>query len=271
MPARAELRPRSLPEFLKLVEDLQRRAGHSLWYRGCGQASQPLVPSLYRHPSIRDSSGLADLERQLMTRFRQRSIPYHTRNLGDDWEALFFMQHYGVPTRLLDWTENPLVALHFALMSAPRIKRRRNQSKYRQPAAVWVLDPHAWNRSALAHLSYKSGPLTPGDEALKGYAPLAAAASMSKYPVALYGAHNSSRIVAQQGVFAIFGQERTSMDQLSNRHRFSGTELKKLSLLPSRILSMRKSLLNHGITESVVFPDLEGLARETTRHFGFED
>ena len=39
------------------------------------------------------------LERQLMVRFRQRSIPLHNRVLTDEWDMLFFMQHYGVPTR----------------------------------------------------------------------------------------------------------------------------------------------------------------------------
>jgi len=143
--------------------------------------------------------------------------------------------------------------------------------EYQDSAAVWVLDPFAWNRAALSHISYRGGPLAPGDEGLKGYAPLAGAAGMSRYPVAVYGAHNSSRIVAQQGVFTIFGQERRSMHELNTGDGFKGTELKKLTILPSRIRSMRKSLLNHGITESVVFPDLEGLARETKRHFAFED
>jgi hypothetical protein len=263
-------KPQNLPNFLKMIEILQGRAKRSLWYRGCGQASYPLVPSLYRHPSTKDKKEITNLEVQLMTRFRQRSIPYHTRNLADGWDALFFMQHYGVPTRLLDWTENPLVALHFALMSAPRSKRGKHLNGYRQPAAVWVLDPTSWNRSALAHLSYDGGPLTPGDEALKGYAPLIAAESMNKYPVALFGAHNSSRIVAQQGVFVIFGRERTSMDQLIDKKRVAGSTLTKVIISPTRIPGIRKTLLNHGITESAVFPGLEGLSQEIKRYFGFE-
>lgn len=214
---------------------------------------------------------MAGLERDVMTRFRQRSIPYHTRHLADDWDAMFFMQHYGVPTRLLDWTENPLVALHFALMSAHRAKRRRGGAQYREPAVVWLLDPEAWNRSALSHLSYGGGPLSQGDEALKGYSPVTAVGGMSKYPVALYGAHNSARIVAQQGVFTIFGRERTSMDKLRKAQEFSGNELRVVSIPRASIAGVRRSLLRHGITESVVFPDLEGLARETTRYFGFED
>jgi hypothetical protein len=110
----------SLPQYLELVEKAQTQASHSLWYRGCSSALYPLLPSLYRHQKLKTPDDLASLERQLMTRFRQRSIPYHTRPLIDDWDTLFFMQHYGVPTRLLDWTENPLIALHFALMGASK-------------------------------------------------------------------------------------------------------------------------------------------------------
>ena len=58
------------------------------------------------------------LEKLLLARFQQRSIPFHSRSLADSWEWLFFMQHYGVPTRLLDWSESPLMALFFAVTLA---------------------------------------------------------------------------------------------------------------------------------------------------------
>lgn len=270
MPKTIEKRPKTLPQYLELVEAAQKRAGHSLWFRGCGTARQPLLPTIYRHPKKPGAAELVDLERQLMTRFRQRSIPYHARDLRDDWEALFFMQHYGVPTRLLDWTENPLIALHFALMSAPSRRSRGGTRVYKQPAAVWILDPVQWNKGALEHLSYSGLPLTPGDEALKGYLPSSVGPSGGKYPVAMYGAHNSARIVAQQGVFTIFGNDRSPMERLQFRQGSSRPALIQVTIPPNRILDMRLSLLNQGITESVVFPDLDGLARETKRHFGFE-
>ena len=142
-----------------------------------------------------------------MTRFRQRSIPYHSRSLTDDWDTLFFMQHYGVPTRLLDWTENPLIALHFALMGASMRPTKSGKPAFASNAAVWVLDPVEWNRHALRHVSFEGGVLTPDDEVLKGYRPIPKFAGMHNQPVALYGAHNSARIVAQQGVFTIFGRD----------------------------------------------------------------
>lgn len=201
-------RPRSLPHYMEIVQGLQRTAGHPLWFRGNGQSRYKLVPTLYRHPHATSMDDLRKLERELMVRFRQRSLPYHSRDLRDDWDALFFMQHYGVPTRLLDWTENSLVGLHFALMFA-----RLPSSQSHVSAVVWVLDPFAWNRVALSHVSYKGGPLTAGDDGLKGYAPsLPTSTAMGDFPVALYGAHNSARIVAQQGAFTIFGSSRRPME-----------------------------------------------------------
>jgi hypothetical protein len=257
-------RPTSLPRYMEIVQTLQRQARHPLWFRGNGHLKHKLVPTLYRHKLIPSKEGFRTLERQLMARFRQRSMPYHSRDLRDDWEALFFMQHYGVPTRLLDWTENPLVALHFALMVSQFSLTRSVPT----PSIVWVLDPFAWNKSALAHVSYDNGPLTTGDEDLNGYAPKTTA--MGNFPVALYGAHNSPRIVAQQGVFTIFGVNKNPMEELVTKGLFPGKSLAAIVVSATRVRTMRQSLLEQGMTETVVFPDLEGLAKETKRFFGFE-
>jgi hypothetical protein len=205
-----------------------------------------------------------------MTRFRQRSIPLHSRSLADDWDALFFMQHYGVPTRLLDWTESPFIGLYFAVMSAPFVPDDRGRLKFQEDAVVWILDPISWNRHSLSHQSYDGGILTPGDDALKGFKPTPSFAGMNNHPVALYGAHNSPRIVAQRGVFTIFGQNVKPMEKAYDSEQFPDGCLTKVILKRSRIFEFRKSLLNHGVTESVIFPDLEALAAEIRRSFDFE-
>jgi len=69
-----EEKPDSLPGFLKLVEEFQTNAIESLWYRGGGRRSYTLIPSLYRHKKAKTPDQLAALERNLMTRFRQRSF-----------------------------------------------------------------------------------------------------------------------------------------------------------------------------------------------------
>ncbi len=262
---------RSLPQYLEIIEGFQAgRTGSSLWYRGCGSDKDQLLPTLFRHKKLKTADELSGLERDLMTRFRQRSIPYHARSLSDDWEALFFMQHYGVPTRLLDWTENPLIALHFALMSAVRNATKTPRLRFAAPATVWVLNPREWNRHALKHVRFEGSVLTPDDDALKGYKPVPRFAGMHNQPVALYGAHNSGRIVAQQGVFTIFGRDTTPMEKVFVQGGFPGRSLMKISIPKSVISSLRAAVLGHGITESVVFPDLEGLASETRRVFGFD-
>lgn len=264
-----EEKPNSLPAYLELVEEYQADAEESLWFRGCGKASYKLLPSLYRHKVARTPNQFADLEQKLIARFRQRSLPYHTRSLDKDWNTLFFMQHYGIPTRLLDWTENPLIALHFALMGAPA-KRTSKGVTFNENATVWILDPKKWNQRALDHQSYTGSSLTPGDAALKGYTPnVSSFTDMNKFPVGLYGEHNSPRIVAQQGVFTIFGQIINPMEKIFVDHNFPRGSLVRITIKNTLIDSMRKSLLRHGITESVVYPDLEGLAMEIKRSFGF--
>lgn len=265
-----EERPKTFTEYVQLVERLQTPSAGSLWFRGCGRAAYKLLPSLYRHRTKTSLGELAILERQVMTRFRQRSIPLHSRSLADDWDTLFFMQHYLVPTRLLDWSESPFVGLYFAVMTAPFTYGARGKLKFQEDAALWILDPVKWNRHSLRHHSYDGGILSPGDDPLKGFKPASSFTGMHNHPVAIYGAHNSPRIVAQRGVFAIFGQDVKPMETVFDDDRFPDGSLTKVILKWSLIQEFRTAILNHGITESVVFPDLEGLAREIKRGFDFE-
>jgi hypothetical protein len=60
------------------------------------------------------------------------------------------------------------------------------------------------------------------------------------------------------------------MENVYDKERFPRGSLVRLTLPKKALPAMRRSILSHGITESVVFPDLEGLAKETKREFGFE-
>jgi hypothetical protein len=265
----------SFKQYVALVERMESQAKNSLWFRGCGGKNKGLVPSLYRHKTKKKKTDIEELERKLMTRFRQRSIPLVNRPLNEDWDTLFFMQHYGIPTRLLDWTENPFIAFYFAVMSGRfSVSRTRGtdslELKFSREATIWILDPIAWTNYALEQQSYTGGVLTPGDTPLIRYKPLTKFDEMHNRPVALYGAHNSPRIVAQRGVFTIFGQNTISMEKVYDQDEFPRRSLTKLILSKDALPGMRKSILTHGFTESVVFPDLEGLAKEMKREFGFE-
>lgn len=273
----APVREKSLDSFkayVALIETLQSKASNSLWFRGCGKGTHQLIPSLYRHRTAKTKEAIEKLERDLITRFRQRSIPLHNRSLTDEWDTLFFMQHYGVPTRLLDWTENPFIAFYFAVTSAGfRVRSRPRENptlSFSTDAAIWILDPVLWNKHALRQQSYDGGVLTPGDSSLHPYKPMTQFKDMYVDSVGLYGAHNSPRIVAQRGVFTIFGQKTISMEQAYEKEKFPSASLLKLNLNRAVLPQMRCSIFNQGITESVVFPDLDGLAREMKREFKFD-
>jgi hypothetical protein len=270
MPSIREEKPKTFTDIVTLVEGLLKGKATPLWFRGCGRSDYKLLPTLYRHRSRTKLVDIARLERELITRFRQRSIPFHDRSLADDWDTLFFMQHYGVPTRLLDWTENLFVGLYFTVMSAPYEITARGKLRFASAAAMWILDPVAWNRHSLSHQSFDGGVLVPEDDALKGYRPTPSFSGMYNHPVALYGAHNSPRIVAQRGVFTIFGQNTNSMEEVFVTERFPADSLIKVTLTKMVLPEIRRSVLNYGTTESVVFPDLEALSKEIKRTFGFE-
>ena len=125
----------SFKEYVEIIEQRQSKAKNSLWYRGCGKSTHALLPTLFRHKTAKTKEALEQLERQLMVRFRQRSIPLHNRSLADEWDTLFFMQHYGVPTRLLDWTENPFIGFYFAVTSGPfSVSKGTRTSRQRSPS-----------------------------------------------------------------------------------------------------------------------------------------
>lgn len=80
-------------------------------YRGVKVQSWPLRNSLTRLASGRSYD---KLEENLLKQFRKYAFP-HLLSREDDWHHLSVAQHHGLPTRLLDWTFSPHVALHFAL------------------------------------------------------------------------------------------------------------------------------------------------------------
>ena len=211
----------SLEEYISLVERLRVNRKGQLWYRGCGKASYDLKPSLYRHKQLQTVEDFLVMEKELIARFRQRSIPFHSRALADPWECLFLMQHSGVLTRLLDWSESPLMALFFAVTSARHTLGLRGRPVFRGDASIWLLDPGKWNKRAVDLRRFAGSVLTTDDPNAGAYKPVSDSSTMKQFPIALYGAHNSQRIVAQRGVFVCFGKDIRPMEVVYGKRSMS--------------------------------------------------
>jgi hypothetical protein len=251
------------------------------WYRGVAKSkSHTLKPSIYRHSTIKGIGELLVLERRMLEEFNRQNV-LHTAPRGvlqenTDLHTLFYMQHYGVPTRLLDWTSNPFIALYFALSSvAPDPKT----NAYAEDAAVWVLDPVAWNNTALSHQTHgDAGPIV---EKLvsDSYVPAKifrnqldpnALGLMNERPATILGVANNPRIFAQKGVFTIFGKDTNPMEQQFDTMKFKPHCLTKLIIPKAKIDDLLKILLQIGYTDSVSYPDLQGLVMEIKRSRGFK-
>ncbi|MBY0418646.1 MAG: FRG domain-containing protein [Pararheinheimera sp.] len=92
----------------------EQSSGPEMIYRGTTDQIFQLIPSIGRGTKDGVVGDINSLEDDLMSEFKRLTVPLLKQPPTSDFEWLFLAQHYGLPTRLLDWTSNPLVALFFA-------------------------------------------------------------------------------------------------------------------------------------------------------------
>jgi len=205
------------------------------WCRGHSNAAWSLIPGEYRWVLNPDE---IRSEFQLKARALLRDVPQ------SEWEWYFLMQHYGLPTRLLDWTSGGLLGLYFALRDCPG----------EHDAAVWILDPWALNQRSI-----KSPELLLSFERTAGkYLPqlFKSKSELPKLPVAIVPPYNSDRITVQRGTFTVHGSDRRGLEQVFQ------SRLVKITIRKKHAIPIRRQLRSSGITEFTVFPDLDGLCRD---------
>ena len=252
----------SLSEFVKAVEQLveewtPKGANWYLqpWFRGHGNLSSSLEPGWYRLSNA--GGGIGDeyySEATLLKKFQLRAPIYLDRLPSTDWEWLFLMQHYGLRTRLLDWTESSLIALYFAL--------RKHAGK--ADAAVWAMNPWWLNYQTFGEYALFAA----DDARVLGHAPLRDGQELKgKLPLAITPIRASARIAAQRGVFTIHGTERDALDRLAKCRGKERACLRRLVIPNKYVVTISRELSIAGITESLIFPELSGLCREIKSGF----
>lgn len=214
-----------------------------VWWRGQSSAAKDwrLTPKVYR------PYGFYPLyEQNLAARFRLRARVRYP-NCPEDRERdrwLYLMQHYGLPTRLLDWTESVLFATFFAV-------RKHDNG----PATLWALDPSLLNKfqTGLAGLKTYGDPLVA--DLFKP--PFHEDAPQKDNVVAVFANQVDFRMLVQLSAFTIHGIA-TPLEGLKDNDKF----LIKFDIPASAKNRLREELLQLGIRESNLFPDLEHLAKD---------
>lgn len=179
-----------------------------------------------------------------MAKSRRADCPISADALG--W--LFLMQHYRLPTRLLDWSQSPLVALYFAL-----------EEPDDNDAAVWALSPTQLN---LIEAETKSicmpGSPTLGRLGIQAFRP--DAKQRDGRILSVLTEEADARHMVQQSAFTLHGRS-DALDERSDCGQF----LTRIRLPSGAKSGLRQVLALYGVTRASLFPDLENLAAELAR------
>jgi hypothetical protein len=234
-------------QILKKVKEFEaccyQKGSMYVWYRGQNNNDKiyKLEAGLFREELESLDQYLA-LERMAYNLFANMGHQYHGES---DWNLLFLMQHHGVKTRLLDWTESFAVALFFAT---------KDWNKQRD-ARIWMLDPARLNKKA----QYEDGKLFVISNE-KTYRDRLYEHGFLDHSVALHPVRNNPRIVAQQGVFTLQGNSLVALEDEHDGDLYSDGILGYIDIPPSLYKDVSLYLRSAGINIFTMFPDLSGLA-----------
>jgi hypothetical protein len=252
-------------------------------------AGYPLMPSIGRYAFLakKNLAERDELEREVLDVFSNNLVSYVQHLPTNDWERLAIAQHHGIPTRFMDWTENPLVALYFSVRET-----KKDKAGTAQNSAVYVLtsDPPRYRdlvRSkermvkpvedlATEPASKADGyeefgidegkadevpiavgsEVEPATEASEGQEPSGAPPTPSpfdiKQNVVYYPPHISPRMRAQDSVLLACFQPLQALDE---------NDYLEIVIKHEAHDDIRRRLDQFGVFDRQLFPDLDGIAK----------
>ena len=235
-------------------DDLQRFRSPFV-FRGVSNANMSLETTLTRL-----GPGYERRERSLLRNFRKYAHRSAV-NVDSLWNWMALAQHHGLPTRLLDWTFSPYVALHFATADGDR---------WSEPAAIWCVNCVKIKRHLPATLrralkDEDSDVLT--IEMLDRTAPTLSQLehlSRSQFMAFFEPPSLDERIVNQSALFSVMSKASQSMTQWLKTH----PDLFHRIMVPPRLKGeVRDKLDQANINERVLLPGLDGLTQWLTRYY----
>lgn len=222
-----------------------------IYFRGHADAAWDLAPALVRAKP----TGLCARQFASESAREQAAYHYFRQHAGsllphdvDSWVVAYAMQHYGLPTRLLDWTTTFSVALYFAVTGTTR------------DAAIWILDPFALNRTTANKNELLSEQSLTGD--YDDYF-IDRTTQLEGRAIALAPLRHNPRIFRQRGAFTLHEDLTSPLDKIAP------SAVQKITIPQNALDDARLFLTLAGISEFTLFPELDGLAREL-RHLFFE-
>jgi hypothetical protein len=259
------IKVQSWADYRDLVDSEKMR---SWGYRGQSDASWNLYSSLSR--SFQQGRVHKDAwrgqEARILRLFKAKAHLYlnHVPPDDDAYQWLALMQHHGAPTRLLDITWSPYVALFFALQHASK------------PAAVWAfLEPEISDRSSVMIRGRQT--IRPTSIAIfrpgnyeRFYLP-------GNQPFVTIGKPKvmNQRLIAQSGSFIVPGVLDEPVEDILSSYPNSRSCLIKIEINTEKVRKeAMQRLYSMNITNASLFPDLDGLSRslafELEYHWGFD-
>ncbi|HDZ9219515.1 FRG domain-containing protein [Vibrio cholerae] len=222
-----------------------------IWFRGIASRDYELVPGIiWRNLS----------ESELIQDFMLYYEAYIEKSIDDPWSLYALMQHYGLPTRLLDWTKSPLVALYFALEEDGNRKPKNNCR------LVYMMSPLVLNEKAVKNKYIFNVSSDHGYE-FDNYLPsvIKNRGDLPEKPLAVYIPNNNRRILSQQGAFTVHGTDKRPID-----HFFIENDIDKIIKFVIKEQDrdkLRSELFALGYKEDDIYQDLNSLSKRIIREW----
>lgn len=236
------------------------------FFRGHPQIFKWLLPTIYRAPFSQTLHENVEFWAGQRFRLRARSFVSRVPEWGDHLSWLLMMQHYGAPTRLLDWTASILVALYFAV-GDPSV----------EPGEVWCMHPSVLNWHSNRQICgpddppirYLAAEVFLEPKQLPGFAEDLGLKTPPTLPLALIPAFEFPRMAAQMSRFTI----HPSCDGASMIEFLLRTEqyLVRYTVPAASKAKLRKDLAALGISHDTLYQSLESLARTIKEEILEED